>query len=374
MSNSFGTIFRITTWGESHGKAIGCVVDGCPAGLELDVSDIQKKLDLRRPGKDRYVTERLEEDLVEILSGVFEGVTTGCPISLLIHNKDVKSSSYEQNKLVLRPSHAQFSYVQKYGVFDHRGGGRASARETACRVAAGAIAEKILSQFGIRIISYLQAVGDAKVDIQIEDLLAKEEVILKSPLFCPDLNQEKQFQKILDETRANKDSIGGVVSCAIFGAPSGLGDPVYDKLDAKLAYAMMGLPASKGFEIGEGCAASAMTGSKHNDSFEVHSGKIRPSSNHAGGILGGISTAEPICMNIYFKPASTIAKEQNSVDLFGQSCVWHIQDTKRHDVCVAVRAVPVCQAMCALVLVDAYLLQATRKMETLYQGNVKVIS
>lgn len=319
-SNSFGTLFRITTWGESHGKAIGVVIDGCPAGLKIDQEEIQRALDQRAPGKSPYTSPRKEKDSVEILSGIFEGQTTGAPILLLIANHDADSEKYEPLKDCLRPGHANFTYLQKYGIFDYRGGGRSSGRETACRVAAGAIASKFIEQHGISVRAYI--------------------------------HQEPELIALIEQVKAEGDSIGGIVEFQILGAPVGLGDPVYEKLEARLAYAMMGIPASKGFEIGSGFAAAKMKGSEHNDLFVMENDQVKTATNHSGGVLGGISNGMPIVGRVAFKPTSSIKKVQNTVDLEGRSVDLKLPEGSRHDPCLAIRAVPVVEAMAALVMAD----------------------
>lgn len=329
-SNAFGSLFKITTWGESHGKAIGVVIDGCPAGLEINELDIQKALDLRAPGKSPHTSPRNEPDQAEIFSGVFEGKTTGAPIFIMIANKDADSSKYEPIKDLLRPGHANFTYLEKYGVFDHRGGGRASARETASRVAAGAVAKKLLDSFGIKVTSYIKQIGNE--------------------------NTEDAIQALLEKVKSEGDSIGGVVEFVATGVPVGLGDPIYEKLEAKLAHAMMGLPASKGFEIGSGFNAVPMKGSEHNDLFIHENDRVETKTNHSGGILGGISNGMPIIGRVAFKPASSIMKSQATLTHEKEKTEFKYPEGSRHDPCVAIRAVPVVEAMVALVLADALLL------------------
>lgn len=331
--NSFGTLLRLTTFGESHGPAIGCILDGCPAGLFISLEEIQKRLDERRPGHKAHVSPRKESDQVELLSGVFDGKTTGAPIMLLIRNQDADSSSYEPIKEILRPGHANYTYLEKYGHFDFRGGGRASARETAARVAAGSIAEQFLQQQGIQIKATLVSVGGASTLIEIE--------------------------AVLERCIAEKESVGGVVECIVDPIMAGLGDPVYEKIEAKLAAAMMGLPGTKAFEIGEGVQASCMKGSEHNDLFYSDNGSVKMASNHAGGTLGGITTGAPLSMRVHFKPTSSIGRKQESVDIHGKPAVLELPGNSRHDPCIAVRAVPVVKAMCALVVMDCFLLNRT---------------
>lgn len=357
-SNSFGNIFRITTWGESHGKAIGVVIDGCPSNLPLSEEDIQEELLKRAPGLSPFTSPRKETDKVEILSGVFEGVTTGAPISLIIWNRDANSSAYTSMKDLLRPGHANFTYLQKYGVFDYRGGGRASARETACRVAAGAIAKKILRLFSIEVIAYIKEIGGIGFsDLAIQDVPSLREKIASSPIFCPDVSSSSMMD-LLEETQKEGDSLGGIVECLALGLPAGLGDPVYEKLEANLSKAILSIPATKGIEFGEGFFSADMKGSEHNDCFmkDPSSEKIFPKTNHAGGTLGGISTGMPLVFRTAFKPPSSIAKKQTTVNLQGEETVLELPEGSRHDPCVAIRGVLVVEAMTALCLVDALLM------------------
>jgi chorismate synthase len=354
-NNSFGKHFRITTWGESHGKAIGVVVDGCPARLELSEADINEELKRRAPGANAWVSPRKEEDRAEILSGLFEGETTGAPISIIIPNTNQDSSKYEPIKELYRPGHANYTYLKKYGIFDYRGGGRASARETACRVAAGAIAKKLLATQNIHVVAYLKGVGDMSVDMDMSVDLSDLPSVLKarnsSPLFCPDVLTENEIIRRVDRAKSEGDSLGGVVECITAGLPVGLGDPVYEKIEANLAKAMMSLPASKGVEFGCGFAAAAMRGSEHNDAFGVN-GLL---SNRSGGILGGITTGELLSLRVAFKPTSSIKKQQQTTDLQGNIREFTLPKGSRHDPCVAIRAVVVVEAMAALVLADAFL-------------------
>lgn len=355
-SNGFGQIFRIITWGESHGKAIGVVIDGCPAGIDLSDEDIHAELALRSPGKSPYTSPRLESDQAEILSGVFEGKTTGAPISILIPNKDVDSGKYEPIKDLLRPGHANYTYLEKYGLFDYRGGGRASARETACRVAAGAVAKKLLGLSGIKIAAYLRQVGGLEAAPEFEDAESLRKATLQSPLFCPDPSATKAMMHCLEKAKAEGDSLGGVVECLVENLPVGLGDPVYEKLEANLAKAMLSIPASKGFEIGSGFQAAGMRGSEHNDCFLVKDGQIQTETNYAGGTLGGISTGMPLVIRIPFKPTSSIKKTQQTIDTNKEKATFTLPEGSRHDPCVAIRAVPVVEAMAALVIADALLM------------------
>lgn len=356
-SNSFGDLFRITTFGESHGPAIGVVIDGCPAGLVLSKKEIDEELRLRQPGKSPYTTPRKETDEAEILSGIFEGKTTGAPIAIVIKNQDADPSKYEPIKNLLRPGHANFTYLEKYGVFDYRGGGRASARETAARVAAGAVAKKLLAHFEIEICAFVSEIGG--IAIQEPDLHRPHHLrkkVLASPLFCPDRVAAKKMIKKIEETKEEGDSLGGILQC-IAKVPVGLGDPVYGKLEAKLASAMLSIPATKGFEIGSGFMAARMKGSEHNDLFDLDpKGKVTTKTNFAGGTLGGISTGLPLSFKVAFKPTSSIQKVQKTVDLKKGKKAFHLPPGSRHDPCVAIRAVPIVEAMTALVLADAILL------------------
>ncbi|MBS4168957.1 chorismate synthase [Parachlamydia sp. AcF125] len=361
-SNSFGNLFKMTTWGESHGKAIGVVIDGCPAGLEIEEEEIHHALALRAPGRRLYTSPRSEEDKAQILSGVFEGKTTGAPISILIPNRDADSSKYEPIKDLLRPGHANYTYLEKYGIFDYRGGGRASARETACRVAAGTIAKKLLRTQGIQTLAYIKQIGhlQAKPEWdQIEEMRVKIE---KNSLFCPDPLLAPEMEHLIEEAMQQKDSIGGIVEFVAWNVPVGLGDPIYQKLEANLAYAMMSLPATKGFEIGSGFESVSMRGSVHNDRFKNDKGSIRTDTNYAGGALGGISNGMPLVGRVAFKPASSIMQRQNTLTTEGKEASFQLPEGSRHDPCVAIRAVPVVEAMLALVLADAMLLNRCAKL------------
>lgn len=342
--NTFGTLFKVTTFGESHGPAIGCVVDGCPPQLPLSEADIQPFLDKRKPGQSRYTTQRREDDRVEILSGVFEGKTTGAPIMLLIRNTDQRSSDYEAIKNLFRPGHADYTYHHKYGHRDYRGGGRSSARETAARVAAGAIARLFLQhQLGITIVGYLRQLGT--IDIAFEN----EADIDNNPFFCPNASQVETLAAYIDTLRREGDSIGARVNIIARGVPVGLGSPVFDKLDASLAYAMMSINAVKAVEIGAGFAAVTQKGSEHRDEMSAQ-GFL---SNHAGGILGGISTGQDIEVSMALKPTSSIVTPGKTITLEGKET--EVVTKGRHDPCVGIRAVPIAEAMMALVLMDHYL-------------------
>lgn len=356
-SNSFGNLFRITTWGESHGKGLGVVIDGCPAGIPISEEEIQTELDRRAGGKTPYTTPRSEKDKAEIFSGVFDGKTTGAPLSIIIFNKDADSSKYEPIKDLMRPGHANFTYLEKYGVFDYRGGGRSSARETVCRVAAGAVAKKLLALSHITVAAYIHSIGGISIDTVDLNTLPG------SPIFCPDPSAGEKMMQAITKAKEEKDSLGGVIECISSGLPIGLGDPVYEKLAANLAKGMLTIPATKGFEIGEGFRASSMKGSEHNDGFTTDSsGNIIPASNHAGGTLGGISTGLPLTFRVAFKPTSSIEKPQKTVDTSGKSETFQLPPGSRHDPCVTIRAVPIVEAMAALSLADALLLFRSSKV------------
>lgn len=359
-SNHFGIVFRITTWGESHGKAIGVVIDGCPAGLEITEDDINVELDKRAPGKTPYTTPRQEADRGEILSGVFEGKTTGAPICIIIYNKDQDSTKYTPIKDLMRPGHANFTYLEKYGIFDYRGGGRSSARETAARVAAGAIAKKLLAHYKISVSAYMKQIGTIETNMDPASIQAKD--IYANPVFCPDPEASNQMINAIEEAKAAGDSLGGIIEFVAWGLPVGLGDPVYSKLEANLANAMMSLPATKGFEMGSGFKAAGMKGSEHNDAFVNVDGKIETQTNFAGGTLGGISTGMPLIGRVAFKPTSSIKKSQETVDLEGEKREFKLPEGSRHDPCVAIRAVPIVEAMAAIVLADALLLNRCARL------------
>lgn len=351
-SNSFGQFFRITTWGESHGPSIGVVIDGCPPGISVDLAEMTADLKKRAPGGNLFVTPRKEIDTPEILSGVFQGVSTGAPIAILIKNQDADPSKYEASKDILKPGHAQFTYLEKYGNYDYRGGGRASARETACRVAAATVAKAILRQEGILTYAYLCQVGEI-----VDNADVSLDYLAKSRLFCGNKSFEKQVEQEINTIKDQGDSIGGKVAFVAEGVPAGLGDPIYQKLEACLAFAMMSIPASKGFEIGSGFQACTMKGSRHNDQFVAKNDKIRTKTNYSGGILAGISNGMPVYGRVAFKPSSSISIIQESVSLDGQKMNFQLAEGSRHDPCVAIRAVPVVDAMCTLTLVDALLMQ-----------------
>jgi chorismate synthase len=346
--NTFGRCFRITTFGESHGPMIGVVIDGCPAGLALSQELIQDALDQRRGGRSPYTTPRKEPDIVEIVSGVYVGKTTGAPICLLIRNQDVRSEPYAAIAQTLRPGHADFTYWAKYGHFDPRGGGRASARETAARVAAGAVAKQLLQTVGITVHACIEQIGPIKALIPEGNWLTERNA---SPLFCPDTVATVAMEEILKEALLEGDSWGGVVFGKATGVPVGLGEPVYGKLEAELASAMLSIPASKGFAIGSGFEAAQMRGSEHNDPF-IAGETITCATNHAGGVLGGISTGMPIVFRVAFKPTSSIKKAQATVTTNKTETLLQLGREHRHDPCVAIRAVFVVEAMTAIVLAD----------------------
>lgn len=364
-SNSFGQIFKITTWGESHGKAIGVVIDGCPAGLALTEDDINAQLAWRAPGRNAYTSPRREPDRAEILSGLFEGQTTGAPISIIIWNQDVDNQAYEPIKGILRPGHANFTYMQKYGCFDHRGGGRASGRETACRVAAGAVAKKLLSDHGVVVMAYLQSTGKYECCIGLSDVEKEgfHNQIRQSPVFCPCVATTTQILAEIETAKNEGDSLGGIVEAVALHVPVGWGDPIYEKLEANLAKAMLSIPASKGFEIGSGFGSVLMKGSEHNDRYHLQGNDIQTATNHAGGTLGGISTGMPLQIRVPFKPTSSIRKEQQTLTLDGKNTTMKLPEGSRHDPCLAIRAVPVVEAMLALVLVDAMLMNHNGRLQ-----------
>jgi len=353
--NSFGQLFRVTTFGESHGGAVGVVVDGCPPGLALAESDIQPDLDRRRPGQSEITTTRQEQDVIHILSGVFEGRTTGTPILLLAHNQDARPEDYEHLKDVYRPSHADFTYEAKYGFRDWRGGGRSSARETLARVAAGAVARKLLRErLGVEIVAYVEEAGGLRADVDPATVTTTD--VDANVMRCPDAAVAAEMIALVKRLRDAGDSCGGIVGCALRGVPAGLGEPVFDKLPAVLGHAMLSINAVKGFEIGSGFAGTRMRGSEHNDAFEVgDDGRPQPATNRAGGCLGGISSGADIVFRVAFKPTSTIAHEQRTVTRGGEETT--LAASGRHDPCVVPRAVPIVEAMTALVLADAYLRQ-----------------
>lgn len=352
MSSTYGKIFKISTFGESHGRAIGVVVDGCPAGVDFDELSIQNELDRRKPGQSRITTQRKEADSFEVLSGVFEGKTTGTPIALVIFNEDQKSKDYAHIADKFRPSHADFTYSTKYGVRDYRGGGRSSARETAARVAAGALAKMVLNHHGIEIYSYVSQVGAMKLNKSYQELDFSK--IDDNAVRCPDAEMAEKMFNYIDQVRKDGDSIGGVITGVIKNVPAGWGEPVFDKLHAELGKAMLSINAVKGFEYGSGFDGVELLGSQHNDAFYTDdNGKVKTKTNHSGGIQGGISNGEDIYFRVAFKPVATIMIDQDSVNAAGEAVT--VSGKGRHDPCVLPRAVPIVDAMSALVLVDAML-------------------
>jgi chorismate synthase len=351
--NIYGEILRITTFGESHGLAIGVVLDGVPANIPLSLDDIQKELDRRRPGQSEVTTSRQESDQVEILSGLFEGKTTGTPLAMLIRNKDQHSTDYSNVVNVFRPGHADFTYDAKYGRRDYRGGGRSSGRETAARVAAGAVAKKILQLVGIRVIAYTQAVAD--IYSQLTDL----SVIEKNMVRSADLAAAEKMIARINAAKEEGDSLGGIIEALVQGCPAGLGDPVFDKLNARLAYGLLSIGAIKGIEFGAGFKSTTLSGSQNNDEFLVKDGAIHTLTNNAGGILGGISNGEDIVLRVAVKPPSSIAKKQNAVNKSGETVSIEIKG--RHDPCLCPRVIPVVEAMIALTIADCLLIQKSQK-------------
>ncbi|WP_109832401.1 chorismate synthase [Reichenbachiella versicolor] len=358
MSNSFGSLFKITTFGESHGRAIGVTIDGCPAGIDIDEAFIQDEMDRRKPGQSKITTQRKEPDSCEILSGVFEGKSTGTPIALVIHNKDQKSKDYSHIAEKFRPSHADYTYEEKYGVRDYRGGGRSSARETAARVAAGAIAKMALRQLGIKVNAYVSQAGDIKTKKPYQELDFSQ--IESNIVRCPDPEVADRMIELIDQIRKDGDTIGGVVDCVIEGTPAGLGEPVFDKLHARLGAAMLGINAVKGFEYGSGFEGAKMRGSEHNDNFIMEGDKVKTTTNLSGGIQGGISNGEDIYFKVAFKPVATIMRDQDSVDKHGDSAI--VSGRGRHDPCVVPRAVPIVEAMAAMTILDFYLLNKMTRL------------
>ena len=356
--SSFGTLFRISTWGESHGKGVGVVVDGCPAGLPLCEEDIQIFLDRRKPGQSRFTTQRSEDDAVEILSGVFEGKTTGTPISMIVHNKTQRSKDYSDIAGYYRPGHADYTFDEKYGFRDYRGGGRSSGRETIGRVAAGAIAVKLLKEFGINVTAYTESIGNIAIDRERFDISKRDE----NPVAMPDAKAAEEAACLLEEKMSEKDSVGGIVECVIKGMPTGVGEPVFDKLDARLSQAILSIGAVKGFEIGAGFAVAKMCGSENNDNFiAVENGDITKKTNNAGGVLGGISDGSDIVLRAAFKPTPSIFKEQETVNKEHENIKIAIKG--RHDPIIVPRAVVVVEAMTALTIVDLLMMSMTSTVD-----------
>lgn len=351
--NSFGHLFRLTTFGESHGTAVGGVIDGCPAGLAVDVEAVQAQLNRRRPGQSAITTQRKEPDQVEFLSGLFEGKTTGAPIGFLIRNSNQRSKDYSHLKDTYRPSHADYTYDAKYGIRDYRGGGRSSARETVSRVVAGAIAQQFLATKGIRIRAYVSQVGTLQIDKSLAEI--NLDLIDANIVRCPDAETAARMEELIRAVRKEGDTIGGVVSCIAEGTPAGWGEPVFDKLHAVLGHAMLSINAVKGFEIGSGFQAATLRGSEHNDPFVQTGETIQTLTNNSGGVQGGISNGAPIHFRVAFKPVATLMRDQKTVDQDGKEVT--LKGKGRHDPCVVPRAVPIVEAMAALVLTDACLMQ-----------------
>ncbi len=346
--NSFGQLFKITTFGESHGAALGVIIDGCPAGLSIDFDFIQQELNRRKPGQSSITTQRKEDESFEILSGVFDGVTTGTPICMMVKNNDQRSGDYSHLKEVYRPSHADYTYQQKYGLRDYRGGGRASARETVARVMAGAVAKLLLKHYNIQIFAYVDQVGEIRLPLAPNEIDAA--LIETNLVRCPHQTTAEKMITLINQTGEKGDSVGGAVTCTIQGVMPGLGEPVFDKLHAELGKAMLSINACKGFEIGSGFQAAQSFGSAHNDEFVIHEGNIHTRTNNSGGVQGGISNGEPIYFRCAFKPVATIRTEQNTVSTQGEETV--LAASGRHDPCVVPRAVPIVEAMAALVIAD----------------------
>ena len=359
MGNTFGKIFQISTWGESHGPAVGVTIDGCPAGVPIDEEAIQVELDRRRPGQSDITTPRSEADRLEVLSGVFEGISTGAPILLMVRNKDARPQAYDHLKDVYRPSHADYTYQAKYGHRDHRGGGRSSARETIGRVAAGAIARRILADSaGVELVAYVRRIHD--IEAAIDAASVTRAAVESNAVRCPDSDAAEKMIERIKQLRKEGDSAGGLVELVARGLPVGLGEPVFDRLEADLAKAMLSLPATKGFEVGSGFDGTRLTGSAHNDAFYKDGDEVRTRSNNSGGVQGGISNGEDLVCRIAFKPTATINKEQETVSTSGEETV--LKARGRHDPCVLPRAVPIVEAMAALVLVDHWFLDRSRKL------------
>jgi chorismate synthase len=355
-ANTLGEIFRLTTFGESHGPAVGGVIDGCPAGIPVSSDEVQKMLARRRPGQSEVTTPRAEDDEVEFLSGILNGMTTGTPIGFLIRNKDARPTDYDDLKNTYRPSHADFTWEAKFGIRDHRGGGRSSARETACRVVGGSIALQALNQTGVSIKAWVSSVGDISIP---ENSLLDYDQIEKNIVRCAHEATAQKMISLIETVKSEGDSLGGIISCSITGVEAGLGEPVFDKLHAVLGKAMLSINAVKGFEVGSGFSAAGMRGSSHNDSFVIKDGKITTSTNHSGGIQGGISNGNEIFFKAAFKPVSTIQKMQNTVNREGNPVL--LESKGRHDPCVVPRAVPIVESMAAMVIFDFLLRNRSSK-------------
>jgi chorismate synthase len=353
MSSQFGVLFRVSTWGESHGGGVGAIIDGCPPRIPISADEIQADLDRRRPGQSEIVTQRTEEDRVEILSGVFDGLTLGTPLSLMVRNKDARPEAYREIESAFRPSHADYTYQAKYGIRNWQGGGRASARETVGRVAAAAVAKKVLRQKveGFEVVAFVKSIH--QIDAAVDPSTIKLSNVEQSIVRCPDPDAASRMIDWIKTMRKEGNSVGGVIECVIRGVPPGLGEPVFDKLEADLAKAMLSLPATKGFEIGSGFGSTRMTGAEHNDAFEMRDGRVRTRTNFSGGVQGGISNGEDIIFRVAFKPTATILRSQETVTTTGEAT--ELAARGRHDPCVVPRAVPIVEAMAALVICDHYL-------------------
>ncbi len=356
--NTFGKAFKISTFGESHGKAIGVVIDGCPAGLEIDTQFIQDELNRRKPGQSKITTSRNESDEIEILSGISNNTSLGTPIAMIVRNKDAKAKDYDHIKDAYRPSHADYTYDQKYGIKDHRGGGRSSARETIARVASGAIAKLLLQHYGIKLFAYTSQVYDVSLNTppELVDSSAVEDNVVR----CPDKETASQMIQAIEQAKKEGNTLGGKITCIITNCPAGIGEPVFDKLQADLAKAMLSINAVKGFEYGSGFNTIELTGKEHNDEFESKDGQVKTKTNHSGGIQGGISNGMPIYFNVAFKAVSTLMQDQTTINKDGKTVV--IEGKGRHDPCVVPRAVPIVEAMAALVIADHLLRQKTTKL------------
>ncbi len=358
--NTFGHLFRMTSFGESHGEGIGVVIDGCPAGLKLDLAFIQSELDRRKPGTSRITTQRKESDTFDLLSGHVDNVSTGTPLAFFVKNRNVRSQDYAHIAKAFRPSHADYTYQAKYGLRDHRGGGRSSARETVARVIAGAVAKLLLRQAGpIQVEAWVESIHELKLNEDPASIKLDSEY--QQATRCPDPELAEKIYQLIDETRKAGNSVGGVIKCRVKGVPAGWGEPIYHKLSSQLGAAMLGINAVKGFEIGSGFEGTKWYGSEHNDLFYQEDGQIRTRTNHAGGVLGGISTGEDLVFRVAFKPTATIMQDQPSVDEQGHPAV--VQGKGRHDPCVVPRAVPIVESMAALVLADMWLLQRARNLD-----------
>ncbi|MBR1629736.1 MAG: chorismate synthase [Lachnospiraceae bacterium] len=359
MGSIFGTLFRVSTWGESHGAAVGVVVDGVPAGLPLEMEEVQAFLDRRKPGQSRYASARAEDDRVEILSGIFEGQTTGTPISMMVRNADHRSADYSHIQHIFRPGHADYTFWQKYGIRDYRGGGRSSARETIGRVAGGAIAAKLLEEMGMDFLTYTKSIGPHEI------FHIHPEEIAENPLNMPDKGAAEKAMAYIEEAMRDSDSVGGVVECRVNGLPVGLGENVFEKLDARLAEAMLSIGAAKGFEIGAGFEAAGLRGSIDNDAFKAEDGRVQKNTNYSGGVLGGMSDGSELVFRVAFKPTPSIAREQSTITTELENTTISIHG--RHDPVIVPRAVVVVESMAALVLADLLLLNATARMEWLHR-------